>query len=333
MKILHDTRKSGKDKRWKGRKIQSLTIAEAFEVGGVPRRAEKIKGCGSQLNFIACPDEHERKLVGANFCRNAMCPMCMWRKGLLTAHQVCSVAHHALQQRPSLRFLFLTLTVPNVSGERLRDEITHLIASHRRLFQRKRVRTAVLGTFRAIEVTYNIEQDTYHPHFHILLAVPAHYFSGKYYIKRDEWLELWRACTRYPTITQLDIRTVKARQDREDSVYLAGAAGEIGKYVTKPSTICDERMTLKKRSEVVLTLQRALHKRRLRAYWGILKDIHKELKMSELENAKNQEMVEAGSTNTGCTCSVCGSEMIGEIYRWVSMQYIRTKVLEAHHFV
>jgi plasmid rolling circle replication initiator protein Rep len=323
--ILQDINKNGKRKDWKGRKMQSLAISEAFRTGGDVLRAKRIERCGSWLNFQTCPDDHEKKLVGADFCRNPLCPMCMWRKGLLTAHQVCNVAHEALQRHPTLRFLFLTLTVPNVSGDQLGDEITHLVQSHRRLFQRKQVKQAVKGTFRAMEVTYNIDRDDYHPHFHILLAVPPSYFS-KNYIKRDDWLKLWQESTRYDNITQVDIRRVKPRTDREGA-SMAGAAGEVGKYVTKPKTLCDRRLSDDKRAEVVMTLQEAIYKRRLRAYWGMLKEIHRELRLVELDEARNQDMVEAGRTDTGCCCSVCGSEMLLEVYRWVAMEYTRVRVL------
>ena len=327
MTILQDQNTKGKRKDWKGHKMQSLIISEAFRTGGDTHRAKRIDECGSYLNFLSCPDEHEKKLVGANFCRNPLCPMCMWRKGRLTAHQVCNVAHTALERHPTLRFLFLTLTVPNVSGNRLSDEITHLVESHRRLFQRKRVKQAIKGTFRAMEVTYNADRDDYHPHLHVLLAVPSSYFSD-YYIKRGDWLKLWQESTRYDDITQVDIRRVKSRTDME-GVSMAGAAGEVGKYVTKPKTLCDRKLSDAKRAEVVMTLQQAIYKRRLRAYWGMLKEIHRELRLVDVDEAKNQDMVEAGAPDTGCCCSVCGGEMLLEVYRWVAMEYTRVRVLGA----
>ena len=40
----------------------------------------------------------------------------------------------------------------------------------------------MLGYMRAIEVTYNQQEDTYHPHIHCIFAVKAQYFT-KGYIK------------------------------------------------------------------------------------------------------------------------------------------------------
>lgn len=47
-----------------------------------------------------------------------------------------------------------------------------------------------------MEVTRNWDNNsewygTYHPHFHILLAVPTNYFS-KNYIKQSEWTDMWQ---------------------------------------------------------------------------------------------------------------------------------------------
>jgi plasmid rolling circle replication initiator protein Rep len=319
MMILQDKSKKGKDKDWRGHKMRSGIIAKAFRDSGNEWRARKIEDCGCHLNFLACPDGHERKLVGADFCRYPLCSMCAWRKSRLTAHQVCNVAHEALQRHPTLRFLFLTLTVPNVKADRLNGEITHLVESHQRLFRRKQVKQVVKGTFRAMEVTYSIDRDDYHPHFHILLAVPSNYFS-KNYIARDDWLKLWQEATRYDNITQVDIRRVKPRTDREGA-SMAGAAGEIGKYVTKIKTLCDTRLSDDKRAEVVTTLAEAVYKRRLRAYWGMLKEIHRELHLVDVDEASNQDMVEAGRADTGCLCSVCQSEMLLELYKWLGLEY------------
>ena len=35
----------------------------------------------------------------------------------------------------------------------------------------------MLGYMRAVEVTYNQQEDTYHPHIHCIFAVKAQYFT------------------------------------------------------------------------------------------------------------------------------------------------------------
>ena len=62
----------------------------------------------------------------------------------------------------------------------------------------------MLGYMRAIEVTYNQQEDTYHPHIHCIFAVKAGYFKGNGYIKirvaiylgrvLQDWI--WADCSR-----------------------------------------------------------------------------------------------------------------------------------------
>src|SRR5690606_12341063 len=111
---------------------------------------------------------HEKRLTWANFCRVRLCPMCAWRRSLVIAHQIKAVAHEAVK-RQSMRWLFLTLTIRNCTGDDLIDTISHLMKSWRRLSQRKLFSDVVVGWFRSLEITRNLLDDTYHPHFHVLL--------------------------------------------------------------------------------------------------------------------------------------------------------------------
>jgi plasmid rolling circle replication initiator protein Rep len=57
---------------------------------------------------------------------------------------------------------------------------------------RRRWKRAVLHWFRALQVTPGRTR-TYHPHFHVLLIVPAKYFElgSPSYIGQAEWRVMW----------------------------------------------------------------------------------------------------------------------------------------------
>lgn len=121
--------------------------------------------------------------------------------------------------------------------------------------QRKNINIVDKGYVRKLEVTYNLELvitddlyyrqkeywdnqglrigdlnpnlDTYHSHFHIIMAVNRSYFTNRTYINQSEWLELWRESKRDYNITQADVRKVKKSNDKS---YL-----EITKYTSKKS--------------------------------------------------------------------------------------------------
>jgi plasmid rolling circle replication initiator protein Rep len=243
--------------------------------------------------------------------------MCAFRRSLLLAYQVRQVARAALERRPKLRFILLTPTIPNVAPEKLSEGVTALLEGWRRLTERAEVRRVLDGSFRAVEVTYNKSRGDYHPHIHALLAVPPKYFDGHNYLSRDRWLDLWRESTRMPEIKQLDVRTVKPKGSGEDA--LAGAAAEVAKYAVKPGK-GDESAFIRRTMQDTATAVSALHKglkgRRLVQYGGLLRELHRELNLSDADAPSSDELVTITGEEPSCFCSVCGSEMEEHMYAW-----------------
>ena len=63
-----------------------------------------------------------KRLHGANFCRNRLCPMCNWRRSLKMYSQVSQITDKILTTRKS-RFIFVTLTVKNPDAEHLTETL------------------------------------------------------------------------------------------------------------------------------------------------------------------------------------------------------------------
>jgi hypothetical protein len=65
---------------------------------------------------------------------------------------------------------FVTLTRPNVKEEQLQVEVNDLIRTFQLMISYlKRYKDLNIKGLRKIEITYNILEDTYHPHFHVLV--------------------------------------------------------------------------------------------------------------------------------------------------------------------
>jgi plasmid rolling circle replication initiator protein Rep len=277
------------------------------------RKARRILACGAVLVFVECPYGHERRLKYAEFCRWLLCPMCQWRKSLVIFHQLLAVCHTLHQRQPGTRYLLLTLTIVNVPAEELSAALDRMFRAWQRLTQRDQVRHIVLGWFRTLEVTYNRQNRTYHPHFHALLAVPPSYF-GRNYIKHDRWLALWRESMRDPSIQFVNIKTVRPHDRIEGAHPLAGAVAEVGKYATKPGNyIRATQGGYEADPDVVAVLAKVLHHRRLTAYGGVFNDIRKELQLADVEQA---DLVRIEGAELPCQCSVCQSVMWEHIYCW-----------------
>ncbi|RCW15961.1 protein rep, partial [Streptococcus gallolyticus] len=119
--ILLDKNKKGKDRNWRGRKILSLKLADIFkELGYKETLVERVSSCGDVLRFVRLEDG-TLKLYQAYFCKNKLCPMCNWRRSMKYAYQTSQIVDEAIKEQPKGRFLFLTLTVKNVPGDRLND--------------------------------------------------------------------------------------------------------------------------------------------------------------------------------------------------------------------
>lgn len=354
---MTDLSRSGRERPWRTHKNNSVLLSESFRRLEKVSKADRVVMCGSSLKFNVCPEGHEMRLSWANFCRVRMCPMCSWRRSLLVAHQIKLVAHEAVQ-RKKMRWLFLTLTIKNCSGDELQETINHLMDSYQRFTQRKLFKKVVIGWFRAFEVTRNILDNTYHPHFHILLGVPPSYFTHGY-TKTEEWVELWKESLRVDYDPIVHITTVKNKRNLEKEMQLleskgiemtpdqrlvesdlsGSAVAELAKYSTKSDDFLvynqykqkqkGEKVELmpviakgideNRTDEVVAALDGALSRRRLLAYGGLLKEVWNELLRSgKLEDAESDsaDLVHVDD-DTKCQCSVCGSNMLEELYSWL----------------
>lgn len=298
-------------RNWRKTKLRTEAVSRAFsnESKYWRARSELMLQCGSVLYF-AENQEGEKRLIRANFCRDRMCPGCQRRRSLVIFHQVKATCESAQQAHPTLKYLLLTLTVPNVPAEQLSDEIKHMMASFKRLMLRKEVKTGIKGFFRALEVTCNLEREDYHPHFHVLLAVPSNYFA-KNYIAQSRWLELWQEATRYPHITQVDVRTIKANPKRPESSEIESGVAEVAKYATKPSnyTVKLPDGNYYALPKPVMDLSLALRSKRLIGFGGILKEHHDRLKLDDVDSA-GIDLV-----NTGGESELINALMV-KVFRW-----------------
>lgn len=233
---------------------------------------ERIKECNTFLFMVADKTMEKTKLHRSNNCDNRFCPICAWKKSRKNALKI-SVLMQYLREEEKKDFVFLTLTAPNVKADELDDEIEHYNKSFQRLMQRKEVKSAVKGYVRKLEVTYNKERDDYHPHFHVILAVNKSYFTDtKAYISRDRWLELWQKSTKNNLITQVDVRKVKATDNKKE-------VSEIAKYSAKDSDYLEDE-------KVFDTFYKSLSGKRLIVFSGLFKDASKLYENKELEKYK-----------------------------------------------
>ena len=277
---LFDKNKNGKEIDWKGKKLKNLELAESYKRLGL-KKAYRVKECGTLLSFKKI-EEDLKKLFKANFCKDRLCPMCSWRRSMKVFGQVSKVMDRALEDK-EYRFLFLTLTVKNCTGEELSREIDKMFKSFELLFKRKEVKNIVIGYFRGLEVTHNLDKnskdyDTYHPHFHIILMVNKSYFTQSVqYISQKKWTELWKDCLKadYTPIVNVKAFKTACKEQTRKSIC------EVAKYTVKDNDYLVEDIEMT--DNTVSILNNALKGRRLIAFGKKFRKIHKELNLDDAE--------------------------------------------------
>ena len=305
---LKDFNASGKPRPWKKHKINGQLLSAIYDIladehpeqaARFLERSRRISDCAPFAEFEVLPDG-QKKLHHSSFCRCRLCPMCQWRRSLKLGAQVRAVVSRANAVKISrdgapYGWLLLTVTVQNVPGEKLSSEINHIHRALNNLTKCARWRGSVKGWLRATEVTRNFNRHsawygTYHPHMHLLLCVNARYYKSKEYIKKAEWLEMWKHYAGLDYDPIIDIETVKtvdgqSIQDLPAAERAAGmgkACAEVSKYATKPSDyLRPDDLDLS--AESVFLFDRALENRRMTSWGGVLKETAKALQLDDIE--------------------------------------------------
>ena len=256
---------SPKDAKWDDLRASTERVSQfLYRAGEFEKWAHRMHDCTGLLRFAELADtttgEISLKLRHAEFCHARHCPMCQKRREIVYRSRFLEFLPQTLSERPNARWVFLTLTIPNVPVESLRDALKGMNAAWNRFTQRKEFKP-VTGWIRTTEVTREAKRKGYaHPHFHCLLMVPPSFFNGKNYTKQSRWAEIWGECMRLDVVPSVDIRAVKGGVDKAILETVKTFT-----YSVKPETLeADQEWTLE--------YFRQVHKLRFIAAGGALKD-------------------------------------------------------------
>lgn len=306
---LVDIAPNGKPRPWRKHKQEALMLSEVYSAMGESGaegaarwldKARRLESCASYAEFSRLPDGQGLHLYQSSFCRVRLCPMCQWRRSLKLGAQVRRVveranADHIADTGAAWRWLMVTFTIKNVQGPELGATIDRVHKGLNNLAKCKRWKGAVRGWLRATEVTHNTNPssaayDTYHPHMHLLLCVPASYFKGKGYIRQKEWATLWGHYIKADYTPVVDVRVIKPEDGGrlsdlpagEQAAAMGKACAEVSKYAAKPADyIVPSDLLLS--MQTVQVLDSMLDRRRMTSWGGNLKDIAKALNLDDPE--------------------------------------------------
>lgn len=271
--VLRDIRKNGKEFDWRGKKIKNRYYAELLEILHF-RKANNVSGCADELVFKVT-DEGFLTLHQVWFCKSVLCPLCNWRRSLKLSYQNQEIISEAIKQQPTARFLFLTLTVKNVyDGNELDQTLKEMTKAFNRLIKYKAISKNLLGYMRTTEVTFNDQDNSFHPHFHILLMVKSTYFKGNdNYLSQDDWTKYWQKAMKLDYTPIVNVKAVKS---------VTKSVLETSKYTVKDSEYLTHEIDRDK--FVVDNLETGMHRKRRIGYGLLFKDIRKQLQLDDVED-------------------------------------------------
>lgn len=290
---------------WRERKVKTVRLAELYELAHYPVYAERARTCATWTQFSEWADGSGRKrLTAANFCQLRMCPMCTARRAKKSAWKLSKVLN-LVEREHQAKFIFLTLTMENVPGDQLGAALDQLSKGWYRFMEQRQIERSLKGTFRAIEITRGDNRwhksrktgkmefwpdNGYHAHIHVIGAVEPDYFSrasrksGKY-LNQADLIDRWQKALRVDYKPSVRIQTTKAKAGQGQALAAAGgeAALEAGKYAVKDEEYIDPTLPEERCVEILRDYTNALHRRRLTAFSGWMKEAAQALDADNME--------------------------------------------------
>ena len=192
---------------------------------------DRMHNCGKVVKYALDTVNEKKKLLYTETCESRFCARCQKMKSIKLGQKLFTLTNY-LKVEKEYRFLFITLTVPNVSKDDLKEEIKEINSAIDKMTQRKKFQQ-FKAYFTKLEITYNRKRNDYHPHIHLLVAVEKNYFDkrNKDYIKQEELLKHWQSAKEDYSITQVDVRALKDNDDKK----LMKSILELSKYEAKSS--------------------------------------------------------------------------------------------------
>ena len=267
--------------KWDKMKAQSQLLAERllsfhpdsplWPIG------ERMNLCASTL-FFGYTEDGERRLRNTSYCRARLCPVCQWRRSLKVRGQMTEILEH-VERAQGLRYIMFTVTVRNCQSRDLRPTLKTMLRAWGRLTSRAWFKKICLGVYRAVEVSINPLDKSCHPHIHAVLAVRPGYFSGRDYIKTEEWAQRWQEALESPYTPIVHLTVLKKPYEK--------SAAEIAKYSLKVSNLIE---LLNEIPDLMLAeLHYGLSGLRLFSLSGVFRQAHKELHLTDMDDLQGEE--------------------------------------------
>ena len=323
------------------KKRLSMSVAKKLYSAGLYRVSSNILNCANYAVRVTCPDCGETHHINLMYCRERLCPLCQYKRSLKIKHNTMDIVKRVEEVNTDIQYLFITLTMRNCYGDELQKAIDDELAAWAKLTdKRKRFKKVCRGYIRTLEVTYNTEKHSYHPHLHIIMAVSDDYFTNpSLYLTHNDIAEHWRTAMNLSYRPIIDVRAITkegqriiidAGEDVNEDIIIKKLNSRELQYEHAVSEVCKYavKFNYEKAPAIALkTLYEALLGRRLISYGGIFRIAKQELQIPDEENVSPEE--DLAFLENGLCESCAGSELMYELLRFDVGASMYSKVVSA----
>lgn len=180
---------------WQARRSLILKYLREQNTGIIT--INRFEECGSGC-VIEWSEELQRHRIAASYCHSRHCEPCMRAKG----NKIAANLRTRIQDDTNNTYRFITLTLRHRDAP-LRNQIERLYASFKKLRASKEWKNSQTGGAAILEVKWNTDTNTWHPHLHVISA-------GNFLDKHD-LSRLWHRATGDSFI--VDIKAMKNSAD------------------------------------------------------------------------------------------------------------------------
>ena len=173
-------------------------LEESNKIKGNFKNKEKIFDC---MNFVSV---RENGSITTNYCKNRYCPFCDYIKTI--RYKV--LIEKILKKFENNTLIFLTLTTKTIkviSSDEIKNHRKKISTAFSNLMSKK-IAANQNGYIRKIETNYNSDKNECNIHIHSIVLMENY---KKNYIKKSDWLEMWKQVLKDDSIKELDIKIIK----------------------------------------------------------------------------------------------------------------------------
>jgi hypothetical protein len=134
-----------------------LALIEIRNQGLADKGINRALGCGTFIKI-------DQDGIKSRFCGNRFCLVC----NRIRTAQLYSMYEAPLKALPDLHFV--TLTIKNPKKDKLKSAIQGMYKDFSLLKDALRKQKIKLKGLRKLEITYNDLENTYHPHYHLIIS-------------------------------------------------------------------------------------------------------------------------------------------------------------------